>query len=111
VLHRFAAGSQLGLGVAGGPQPELGGQHRQPVEPPGFPRLVVGGRLVELDEVTDAPGDRVAIVLEPVGAPRTANAEHAREIACDGRLLGDDELHAVSLRGASDGPPGPYFGR
>ena len=83
---------EMRRGVLGRPQLEHRGQHRQRVQPPRLPPLVVRGRLVELDQVPDAPRDRAAIVLERV-LPARAHAQHARQIARDGRLLRDDQLH------------------
>ena len=60
-----------------------------------FQAGIVGGGLLELDEVADAPGDDPPGALDGVLA-RAAHAEHARQIARDGRLLGDDELHGAA---------------
>src|SRR5262249_34298380 len=96
IAEQLLDDAKLLLGVSGRAKQKLGWQHRQAIEAPRLPARVVGGRLLELDEVADAPGDRVAIVLPPVTA-RPAHAEHPREIARDRRLLGDDKLHALSL--------------
>ena len=55
------------------------------IEPPRLPRRIVGRGLVELDEVADAPRDRVALALERVLArsPRTPSTR-ARSRATDG---------------------------
>src|SRR4029079_14780756 len=92
IAQQLSHGAQLITRALYGPQLEGAGQHRQRVQPPGFPRRIVGRRLLELDEVADAPGDDPTGPVDRVLA-RAAHAEDARQIARDGRLLGDDELH------------------
>jgi len=104
--------AQLRHRVGRRPQPELRGQHRQRIEPPGSPPRVVRRRLIELDQVADAPRDHVAIAGEPVLAGRP-HAEHAREISRHGRLLCDDQLHPGTIPGGyviHVHPPGRSLG-
>ena len=58
------------------------------------PLLVLGVvlvRLGELHEVTHRPGDDVLGALEEPFLLLERSGQHAREVAADGRLLGDDE--------------------
>ena len=92
IAQQLPHGTQLIARARYGPQLEGGGQHGQGVEPPRLPGRIVGGGLLELDQVADAPGDDPPGAVDGVLAP-AAHAENARQIARDGWLLGDDELH------------------
>ena len=92
IAQQLRHGTQLIARARDGPQLEGGGQHGKGVEPPRLPGRIVGGRLLELDEVADAPGDDPPRAVDGVLAS-AAHADDARQIARDGWFLGDDELH------------------
>ncbi len=85
VAQQLAHHAQLIARARHRPQLERRRNHRQRVEPPRLPAGVVRGRLVELDEVADAPGDRrgpsPSQLCRP--APRTPSTR-ARSRATDG---------------------------
>ncbi len=80
------------------PEPQLRRQHRQRLEPPAPPPRVVRRRLLQLDQVPDAPRDDAATALEEV-PPLRPDPQHARQVARDGGLLGHDQLHICTLYG------------
>ena len=59
-------------------------QHRQPIESPRFPARVVRRRLLELDEMADAPGDRVASPSHQSSRDERTPSTRARSRATDG---------------------------
>jgi len=80
------------------------GQHRKRVEAPALPGRVVGGGLVELDEVAEAPGDDVAVAAKGA-APPGGDAQRAGDVPRHAGFLCDDELHtrAIVVRRARGG--------
>ena len=89
---------ELVLRLPSDDQGPLGRQQRQRRDRPALPLGSDLRRLGQLDEVSDGPGDHVAVAAETAVAP-FGGAEHARQVAGDGRLLRHHDDAHVRPRG------------